>query len=141
MGTCPGLAKLAYVLSRRPLYGIRADRRAGLVFCHAAALSARCARHADKAIATDPHSHADTFSYSDSHTHAHPAPDDHARSESHSKPYTHALAHAITDEYAIAISYPTDDCSMKKRFIRAERSAAKTKRASQNRLVYEANAY
>ena len=69
----PALAQLAYVLSRRALYRICADRRPGLVFSHASALSARCARHTHKGIAAYDHSHAHTAPHLDAPAHTHTA--------------------------------------------------------------------
>src|SRR5512142_3254562 len=120
MGTSPGVAKLAHVLSRRPLYRIRADWRAGLVFRHAAALSARCARHTHKGIAANAHPHPDTFPYPDERAHLDSPPDAHAGSESYREQYARALEHAIA---AAPNLYPADGHSMRHRFLRAEWSA------------------
>src|SRR5512133_906222 len=105
MGARPCFAKLAHVLSRRPLYRIRVDGRVGLVFRHASTLSAGRACHADSSIASNAHTYA------------------HAASDVYPIAYTFPDHHAHSNRDVVALLYTTHRGPMKKLFFRVERSA------------------
>src|SRR5512133_600329 len=101
MGARPCFAKLAHVLSRRPLYRIRIDGRVGLVFRHASTLSAGRACHADSSITSNAHTYADTTSDVDPIAHAH------AASDLYPIAYTFPDHHAHSNRDVVALLYTT----------------------------------
>src|SRR5689334_18240173 len=96
MGTRPCVAKLAHVLSRRALYGIRINRRFGLVFGYAPALSAGCACNSHSGFTSNPHSYPNATAYVDAVAYADTASNlhscTHTFSNHHKNSYRHTFA-------------------------------------------------
>src|SRR5690349_19766519 len=124
MGARPCLAKLAYVLSRRALYRIRADRRAGLVFGDASALSS--GRACDPYAGFAPNADADPYApaYMDASAHTHAASD------------VYTIAHTFPDHHAhsnrnlVALLYTPHRSPMKKLFFCVGQSATQSRSGS-----------
>src|SRR5215211_1853656 len=113
MAARSGPAELAYVLSRGALYRIHSHRRAGLVLCHAGAISAGCAGHTDESFAANDHTLAHAAASPDAPAHAHTAPN------TQSNTYAYSYNHPHSNRNIAAVLHATDYRAMKKTSMRA----------------------